>query len=525
MNANFTDHGYLGMYITIPVMHFALLILSIERLSKQINSTATWTRIFTKSYVIQVILVFTWIIFIAGSVTVVLIKSQTFKFIGNAVKNIAPSAIRNFVDKVTSTSYQCSIDGRLSPVFKILFIILFIILIVLIIKSMIIAIFYHFATLSCLRKKTASNKHDDQHMTLLFIIFLLLNLCLSFPFYFVSMAYTVKQLISENDRYGTSLKICFLLRITSVLLQCLIFSTFDDKSWSLLSRLLYHGTCKRFSPLKHQSVRRTVPKNSVKYVTKKRSDKTKDRYGGSKTYEGDSDSVDENRKKDLDVDTIEDETSVDVLIKKSKNRPKECKKAQTIVSDPIDKGKKSRKLTSRENDTSLEVSQKQDQMIGKKSSIRKSRSVHNDRLREVPIPELASERILSTTTNLRTSRLTTSPNETLRQSVRHSYALSSSDEHSNDKTKSYVSMREKRPLARSSSNEPKRSNSVKQNKYHSKHRRRLTKQPQSSSLTSDMSMNDYQTKSAKKSSTNMKNQIGKLNQDRLSRIADVSTKV
>ncbi|CAF5160119.1 unnamed protein product, partial [Rotaria sp. Silwood1] len=140
--------------------------------------------------------------------TIMLIKGVIFKTIKNNVNDMAPDIAREFFSKLSSSSYQCSIDGRLSSVFKILLIIIFIILIVLIIKSAAISIFYNFFTSIFFKLKIKIKKSDDRYMTLLCLIFLLLNVCFSFPFYFASMAMTITQLITRQDTYSTYLKIC-----------------------------------------------------------------------------------------------------------------------------------------------------------------------------------------------------------------------------------------------------------------------------------------------------------------------------
>ena len=119
------------MYVTIPIMQFTLLFLSLERLSKHFNFAMTWAKIFTKPYLIQVILCIIWIILIALLVTFMFIRKQfSFNFIRDRVESLAPPLVGDVVSKLASRRHHCSIDGRLSSVFKTLIIILFVILIV-----------------------------------------------------------------------------------------------------------------------------------------------------------------------------------------------------------------------------------------------------------------------------------------------------------------------------------------------------------------------------------------------------------
>lgn len=238
------------MYVTIPVMHFALLCLSMERLSKRINSPWAWTCIFKKSYIIQIILVASWILLIALTATILLMKQYMWSYSTNLIRDKAPSIFSDVVNKVVSRSYQCSIDGRLSTVFKILFIILFVVLVVLIIKGIATSVLYTCFTPKCIvSKKKPRTSPNERFITLLFVIFLALNICFSFPFYFASMATTFEQLVTRKNTYSTSLKVCFVLRILSIIFQCLTFNTLENDTWILLSKLLFLSTCKKIHAL------------------------------------------------------------------------------------------------------------------------------------------------------------------------------------------------------------------------------------------------------------------------------------
>jgi hypothetical protein len=234
------------MYVTIPIMQFALLFLSLERLSKHFTLTMTWTKIFVKPYVIQVILCAIWIFLGALLLTFMFIKNQfNFSFIKEQIRSVAPPILGDVVDKLASRRYHCSIDGRLSSVFKTIIIILFIVLIV---KPIVLSLGFNLLTPFCCKgKRKKREKYDDRRTTRLVTIFLLLNFFFSFPFYFVSMFKSIfTNIDSTKDTFSIILKICFILRITNIIFECLAFYTFERNSWNFLSKIFYYGTCKKF---------------------------------------------------------------------------------------------------------------------------------------------------------------------------------------------------------------------------------------------------------------------------------------
>jgi hypothetical protein len=234
------------MYVTIPIMQFALLFLSLERLSKHFELSMTWAKIFTKPYLIQVILCGIWIFLIALLVTFMFIKKQfNFNLIKDQISNVAPPIFGDVVSKLASRRHHCSIDGRLSSVFKTAIIILFIILIV---KPIILSIGFNLLTPFCCKtKRKDREKYGDRRITRLVTIFLLLNFFFSFPFYFTSMFKSIfTNIDSTKDTFTIILKICFILRITNIIFECLAFYIFERNSWSLLRKVLYYGTCKKF---------------------------------------------------------------------------------------------------------------------------------------------------------------------------------------------------------------------------------------------------------------------------------------
>jgi len=228
-------------------MQFALLFLSLERLSRHFDLPITCAKIFTKPYLIQVILCAIWGFLIALLVTVVFIKKQfSFNFIKDQISHLAPPLVGDVVDRLKRHRHHCSIDGRLSSVFKTIIIILFIILIV---KPILISIGMNVLTPFCCRKQQRQQResYGERRTTKLVTIFLLLNFFFSFPYYFASMFKSLfTNIDATKDTFTIVLKICFILRILNIIFECLAFYIFERNSWSLLSKVFYYVTCKKF---------------------------------------------------------------------------------------------------------------------------------------------------------------------------------------------------------------------------------------------------------------------------------------
>lgn len=123
---------------------------------------------------------------------------------------------------------------------------------------MALSLFYKFCTLSCCTSSGKKRKPGDLHLTVLYVLFLFLNICFSFPFYSVSIAHSVfTRFTSTKDLVSTKLKICFLLRLTSIILQCMAFVVIESHSWTLLRRLLFCVTCRCVSALDDGATPRT----------------------------------------------------------------------------------------------------------------------------------------------------------------------------------------------------------------------------------------------------------------------------
>ena len=502
-------NSFLGMYITIPVMHFALLFLSIERITKLCKSTMALAKIFTQAYVIQAILFLIWLICIAIITTIMLVKKQlSFRSIVGKAKDIAPPIFHDIGKKVLSP-YQCSIDGRLSSLFKILFIILFIILIVLIVKSIIVSIFYNFFTPKCCTSKGKKTKSTDHHITLLYIIFVLLNLFFSYPFYFISMAHSIlTSFISTKDTFTMKLKISFTLRLASIILQCLAFSIFENNSWSLLSGLLYRGTCKKISALNNGIVYTKKPTKPKPHI-----------YADSDDNE------------DVAADKTEDEDSDEVFTAKPVNTKKSERKVEITTdqddSDDETQELQKKKTTTKKKDVTDNQRQKRDENVPTKKATSKH-SNSNSISKQIPNGKSISQRISSAPTNLKTSKSNADQNRTKHQSVQLS---SSSDEISNasvdsdDEVKPSTNVKTKQPAATVSTvNEQKRTTTVLPNEHRSHHHQHRTKRSQVSRPRTTTSSHHHHIKTRKKR-RNTNNYSEKSKQDRLSKILDNSDEV
>ncbi|CAF2039516.1 unnamed protein product [Rotaria magnacalcarata] len=494
----FCNFANYGMYVTIPVMHCALFLLSMERLSTRLNSTISWTGIFKKTYLIQIILIFTWIILIALMTTIILLKDQIISYGPDLIKDHAPPIVDDVLGRIVSSSYRCSIDGRLSSVFKVLFVILFLILIALIIKSIAISVFYNFFTPDCCKIKKLIKKHDDHNTTLLFAIFLLLNICLSYPFYFISITNTVRQFVTREDTYTTSLKVCFLLRICSIIFQCLTFYTCENNSWTLLSRLLYHGTCKKIPVLNQNDIL-----TEIKSTTgNSRSSGTSDHRIGAHISRSKSDSDDS-------PTGDESEGDDDVF-------------EEVIKVEPLHSKKPVTKLDRCDSDDEMELIEKI------KASTRKA-DTHENSNEKKARPLIKKPTTEHTTADALTqkssrSKPTSKPNINHNKTKRNSISSSSSEsddsnvsKDSDDEIKPVKIIPKAKPTTHSSVNEQKHSIKTLPSKYQAR------KHLQSSSSTNSDSKKEK--KPPVKLSKNLKDHSRKRRKDRASNLLDQSDEV
>lgn len=235
------------MYVTLPILQIALLFLSLERLVKHGKLTGNWTNIFKKAYTTQFILIAIWIILLAVLSTFFFIRQQfSFSFVKDQVENLAPPVFGQAIRKFVKPAHHCSVDGRLSTVFKTAFIVLFVILIV---KPIIISLSCNFLTPCCCKnhERYALTK-EDRRTTRLVMIFMVLNLLFSFPFYLASMFYSVLTRIDQTkETFDFVFRICFLVRVCNICLECISFYTMEANSWSCISKMLSGLTCKKSS--------------------------------------------------------------------------------------------------------------------------------------------------------------------------------------------------------------------------------------------------------------------------------------
>jgi hypothetical protein len=470
------------MYITVPVMHLALLFLAFERITKYCRAAGAWTKIFRTAWITQLIFAFIWLILIAVILTIMFIKNEfsTMSVIKKA-KSFIPASVIGGIDSFIPP-YRCTIDGRLSPIFKVLFIILFVVLLALIIKSMAISIFYKFSSSNCCGRNERKDNAEqaNRHITLLFIIFLLLNLFLSFPFYIVSMGDSIiRHFVSIKDTFTMRLKICFILRLSSIILQCLIFYTFESKSWHFLRISIYKMTCKKFSILNDDDVqekkpaadkplrkiKRTRTATREKPVTRTPSRKTNPVI--NQTSPEDT-ATDDDRKATInkqsrkanglnnhiklqtipkivnkDIGENRDSESVSTVDSDDDVFPQESRKTVKGVSDQdarIDEAssKPKPKLSIPKKDSTDNPRQKKDETEEQKVLLRRPISKNsntNGLSKEIPNGKPISQRISSTTTNPKTSKSNTEQNHTKHLSNQSSSGSDLSVDNSDDDIK------------------------------------------------------------------------------------------
>jgi hypothetical protein len=534
------------MYVTIPVMCFALFVLAIERLTSYCRCGASWTGIFTNTCITQIILICFWVIWIICIAIVlvpyIFVKKQIVESATDLSEKFVPTRFNPMVGKIFS-SHRCSIDGQLSPIFKILFIILFIILIVLIIKAIAVSTMYSLAVSnmssfiksSCFRNSGNDNKHIDHHMTLIFSIIVLLNLFFSFPFYFISAADSITRLIGKDKPYPMKLKITFTLRLSSIIIQCLIFYTFESNSWGLLSRLLRQITCKKIPGLKadHGDAKKPTPteqaRNSNRSTNNVRSNGNK-RIPAILENNGDTEI------------SIDDESNDDVLIDESKTKPLHAKKSvpkEEVTTDQDDsddetKAMQNAKLPVKKKNITSKLSQKRDEIEEEKRPIKKSTSKHsntNGTSKQTSNGKATSERISSATTDRKTSKPNTDQNRTKYDFIPYHSStddISNASVNSDDEIKPSSPKPKIQPITHFSSNKEKRTPTGLSNGHRSHHQRHRRARSQGSRPRTTASNNHNHietTKMRTKSPSTINNHTEKSKQDRLSKILANSIEV
>ena len=229
-----------GIYVTIPMMYVALFLLSIERAVSYTGSNTIVSKIVGQSCVTQTILCFLWTLSI-----VVIIAWATFKgyftrmLFEDQLTSVLTPAVDKIVNQLDRRSYLCSIDGRLPAGFKILLSIVFILLIAVIVKPLIISLGVQCFKSSFCQSTQAKRTQHRSRATLSFIAILLLNIVFTFPFYVTSVFTSVfSQFGSTRATFSKTLRLTFLLRLVSIVLQCLVFYLLDKEPCPLIMKCI-----------------------------------------------------------------------------------------------------------------------------------------------------------------------------------------------------------------------------------------------------------------------------------------------
>lgn len=462
------------MYATVPITCLTLLILAIERLTVYLNCRTSWTKIFTSLCASQSILLVFWAI-CTGTLTIfVYLKIRVTENIQQLSGKILPKRFNFAFDRMLSSN-QCSIDGQLLPPFKVLFIVLFIILIVLIIKSIVVSTMYTFIKPSCCKPKKGKKKTINHNMTLIYIIILLLNLILSFPFYFISTIDSVSQLFGGDKPYPTKLKISFILRLSSIIFQCLVFYILESNSWNLLSKILDRATCQKFPILKQDPILTnkliSTQQSHTSYKSKKRT-KTDDIEVISDVDENNNHTglSDDEQSSDTDDEVFLDERKKESLqVKKKKIPEKILTDEDDSDSDIESKAKLQPKSPNRKQEITSKSLQKKDEIEDEevKESSKRITSKHNKTYGVTkPTSTVKSPSHRIATTDRKTAKPSTAQDRTNYNPVLSS---SSSDEipavdlTSDDENKPPVA----KPTNQSSSNKRKHTSTVSPNEHRS----------------------------------------------------------
>lgn len=360
------------MYATVPVMYFVLVILFFERVVTYCKNESAILGKLKSSWCIQLCIMVIWIVAIVLISVFIHLKNRA----KNSVKSVAGKYLPNkWILSLSETlgAGKCSIDGQLLPFFKILFIVLLVLIIILFIKSTVISFMYSFFTWPCLTSMKKNKKSADDHMTLVFIIILFLNLVLSFPFYFVSTANSIVDTFRGNESFTVKLKVCFILRLISIILQCFIFYTLDSGCWNLLQKIIDCISCQKSHPKRtsrrsdEQSLRvptsdseeSELPAKSTsekKKAEKKRKDSTSSSDSSSDSSSSSSSSK---SSEDSDDDVFTDDPA-HVSGKAEKSAKTKSTSTDSSDSDSDDERKK---LTTNEKSPTTKSPLKRDQSI------------------------------------------------------------------------------------------------------------------------------------------------------------------
>jgi hypothetical protein len=521
------------MYATVPIMYFVLLVLSFERITTHCKKSAN--KIFGNIFLIQPILFLAWIIGI--------VVTALFIYVKNRVKEPITYVLEKPIFKrfgplgTTVLSGRCSIDGQLLPAFKILFLILFILLIILIIKSLAYTVIYSFFTPSFCEKKKKDKKQNTDHRTLIFILILLLNLVFSFPFYLISTANSILDAIQGNKPFPMSLKISFILRLLSIILQCFVFLTLESNSWSLLNKLLHYINCKKCAMLVGNTTHKKKRPASIELRTRNSSAK-KEKVVHHKTKPDTHENGINIGESTADEDESDDD---DVFLKDSANGQLNAKKPETTENSTTDQDDsddettalQTQTLSTKKKDVTKELSQTKDKTENEPLKKTASKTNHTNGIsKPITNGKSTSQPKSSAITDKKTSKSNTNENHTKSDSSSSDSStddVSNASVHSDEGIKPSITKPKVQSIVRSNSNKqnpPIQVSSV--NEHHSHHQRPRRHRSKLSHPIKKTTTHHNHTKPAvnrRKSPRNISNPIEQPKQDRMSEIIAGSIEV
>ena len=145
----------------------------------------------------------------------------------------SPDLVKGLFAKVEKKTPICSVDGRLSPVIKIILMILLVLMIVLLIKSLIIGFCNDILKEKiCCKESSSQNETQKSNSlsTATFILIILCNTLLTYPFYIFAMgSFIFTNIESTKVVFTKTMKMSFLIRISSILLQSLVILLIEGK--------------------------------------------------------------------------------------------------------------------------------------------------------------------------------------------------------------------------------------------------------------------------------------------------------
>ena len=214
---------------TIPMMYLCLLLLFMERIDEHLGRKTIMATILSNPYATHIVLVCIWSIIIAIAFAYSLIQSRIgFVFNQRGYQQTDRSISSEISSIMNISKTECHIDGRLSPALKIMLIVVLIFLVIQGVPSIISCVSSAvFRTVCCL-SRTSESDNFHWKTSFIFVSIILLNIFCSFPFYFVSSFTLITTLFQfNNETFQNTLRITFVLRIISIIVQCLVIIIVD----------------------------------------------------------------------------------------------------------------------------------------------------------------------------------------------------------------------------------------------------------------------------------------------------------